>query len=167
MTVSKSDQVISSAEPGEATDRSSSTGKDQASADSSHPEKRPEQIEDGRMVLLARDPTWLYIYWSLTAEQHHRLWGEPRVILRIVELREHHIPREVKQIPLTQGAMSWYFQVDLPNRIYRAELGYLDAQGEFKCFLAANPANTSSAAIAEQDELVLATYRPGQPPEKT
>jgi len=119
------------------------------------------------MVLLARDPTWLYVYWDLTAEQHRKVWKESNVVLRIVELRDGHFLREVKQISLTHGARSWYFQIDLTHRVYQAELGVIDAQGKFQCVVASNPSTMPPSAMEENEEFVFATYQPAQPPRPT
>ena len=127
----------------------------------SRTEPLPDRYEDGRMVLLARDPMWLYTYWDLTAEQHRKVWAESRVMLRIVELREDHAHREAKRISLTHGARSWYLQVDLPNRVYQAELGFIDAQGVFRCVLASNPSTMPPSNMVDREEIVFATFQPG------
>ena len=116
------------------------------------------------MVLLARDPMWLYTYWDLTAEQHRKVWAESRVTLRVVELREGHVHREVKRISLTHGARSWYLQVDLPNRVYLAELGFVDAKDEFRCVLASNPSTMPPSNMVDREEIVFATFQPGEKP---
>ncbi len=129
-----------------------------------HVDELPEKYEDGRMVLLARDPMWLYTYWDLTAEQHRKVWAESRVMLRIVELRDGHFLREVKRISLTHGARSWYLQVDLPNRVYQAELGFVNAQGEFRSVLSSNPSTMPPSSMVDREEIVFATFQPGGEP---
>lgn len=164
MPVSKTDKKQANAETKEARDTSVPTSKAKPSLEGSLIEELPERYEDGRMVLLARDPMWLYTYWDLTAEQHRKVWSKSSVVLRIVELREGHTHREVKQISLTHGARSWYFQIDQPHRVYQAELGFLDAQGKFRCVVASNPSTTPPSAMVAEEEFVFATFLPGQPP---
>ncbi len=116
------------------------------------------------MVLLARDPTWLYAYWDLTAEQHRQVWTESRVVLRVIELKEGHFLREVKRIQLTRGARSWYCQIDDPGCVYQVELGVIDAEDHFRCVLASNPSTMPPSAMADTEAFVFATYQPGQTP---
>ncbi len=103
------------------------------------PPELPARPEVGRIILHARDPAWFHAYWYLTTEQHRKIWMETRVVLRIVELRGGQLFREVKQILLTHGATSWNFQIDLPARIYQAELGFLNARGRFQCVVTSEP----------------------------
>ncbi len=167
MPAPKSDKKQPSAAAKEANNNSAPTMKAQPSPEGIRLEDLPKRYEDGRMVLLARDPAWLYTYWDLTAEQHRKVWTESMVVLRIVELREGSILREVKQIPLTHGARSWYFEIDLPYRVYQAELGFLDARGKFQCVLASNPSTMPPATMEDTEEFVFATYQPAQPPRPT
>jgi hypothetical protein len=167
MPASNTDEEQPSAEAKAARDITDPTMKALPSPEGIRLEEIPERYEDGRMVLLARDPTWLYVYWDLTAEQNRKVWKESNVVLRIVELREGQIHREVKQIWLTHGARSGYFQIDLTHRVYQAELGFIDAQGKFQCVVASNPSTMPPSAMEENEEFVFATFKPEQPPRPT
>ena len=93
--------------------------------------------EDG-MVLLPRDSEWLYVFWDLTVQQETLLKSSGIPTLRLLG---HPDRRELKRIPLSQGARCWHIQAATTNRDYIAELGVVDWRGVFRPLLASNPAS--------------------------
>jgi len=100
----------------------------------------PSGYNDNRLVLLARDPYWLYAYWDFSAEQIGTALtdlgtAEARPILRIFDVTYldfdgtnawHHM-----DIDLAPFATSWYIPVSRADASYCAEVGYLTADGRF------------------------------------
>jgi hypothetical protein len=117
------------------------------------------------MVLMARDPNWLYVYWDPTEEQQVRLWSSRAPMLRVMEMRAGNRAREIGRIALPQGANSWYLQVDAPGATYRAELGTVSPQGRFQVVLTSGPEATPRAEPSRDEEAVFAAFQPGRPPE--
>ncbi|MBW1810684.1 MAG: DUF4912 domain-containing protein [Deltaproteobacteria bacterium] len=122
----------------------------------------PEEYQDGRMVLLPRDPNWLYCYWDPTQAQAKQLadWGVPS--LRIMEIEDNGKSQLTQLIPLTQAARSWYVQVDSPGKKYLAELGLMDEQKVFHIVLTSNSSTTPPGAISKKLEKQFESFSPEQ-----
>jgi hypothetical protein len=115
------------------------------------------------MMLVARDPYWLYAYWDLTEEQEKKLWARAGATLRVVEVSDSG-PREISRIPVTKDARSWYLQVDTADRTYQAELGVTNQQGEFVAVIASNPSFTPRDSVSENQKQAFGSFTPGAAP---
>ncbi|MBN2498692.1 MAG: DUF4912 domain-containing protein [Deltaproteobacteria bacterium] len=120
----------------------------------------PQSSLEGRMILLTRDPHWLYCYWDLSSEQAHQLWKGHQAVLRVVELGDHEDPREVSRFEVPIGARSWYIQVEAAGRTYRCELGQVLPDGEFETLLHSNLSDTPPDHLSEGEPAV---YRASPP----
>jgi len=110
-----------------------------------YPEERvtelPAQYGDTKLVLLVRDPEWLFLYWEIS-RAHREMLGLPpqgtpeRLVVRL------HDTTDVEEfngtnapvwyeIPITGEAISWYIHLPQVDRAWCAELGVLNEQGEF------------------------------------
>jgi hypothetical protein len=123
----------------------------------------PTSYGEGRMMLVARDPYWLYAYWDLTEEQEKKLWSETGATLRVVEVTDSG-PREISRIPVTEDARSWYLQVDTANRTYRAELGVTSQRGEFVAIISSNPSFTPRDSVSINQKQAFGSFTPGAAP---
>jgi hypothetical protein len=97
-----------------------------------------------RIVLMVRDPQWLFTYWDISGstweEIQRRGLHEPgagwRRVLRLhdvtgttgAELGSHTLRADIE---VTRDAVDWYFQSPHSDRDYVVEFGYLSASGEF------------------------------------
>jgi uncharacterized protein len=97
----------------------------------------PEGYADNRIVLLPRDPQWLYVYWDVTNEhkQAARIRGGLFLCLRLYDVTDlvfdgsnaHKMwEQEVHEL-----ARNWYLRVPLPARRYCVEIGYRGAEGQW------------------------------------
>ncbi|MBX3745700.1 MAG: DUF4912 domain-containing protein [Verrucomicrobiae bacterium] len=85
----------------------------------------PSAYGTGRMLLLARDPHWIYAHWDLTDEQlreHNRKSASGRLTLRVYgEALEGKPLLEQEVHPESRN---WFLHVPRAGARYLAELGY-------------------------------------------
>jgi hypothetical protein len=121
----------------------------------------PSGYNDNRLVLLARDPYWLYAYWDFSAEQIGKVLTElgtteARPILRIFDVTYLDFDGtnawNHTDIALAPFATNWYIPVSRADASYCAAVGYLTADGRF-------------AALGQSN--VVATPRDGVSPSAT
>ena len=102
----------------------------------------PAGYGDNRIVLLTRDPYWLYTYWEINhqiRENTRRELGESyhksRLILRIYDVTDiiftgynaHHF----FDIGITEEANNWYINVGKPGRSHCVDIGFLTPDNKF------------------------------------
>jgi hypothetical protein len=124
--------------------------------------KKKKKAGEGGMILLPRDTEWLYVYWDLTVQQETLLKASGVPTLRLLG---HPDRRELKRIPLSQGARSWHIQATTADRDYIAELGVVDWRGVFRPLLASNPASTPPAEVSGNFQALFGEFKPGESPE--
>jgi hypothetical protein len=101
-----------------------------------------------RMVLMARGPHWLHVFWELTARSIARAqaalgqeWHGARPSLRLIELESglNASPSErvVREIAVPGGVKNWFIDIREPHR-YRCEIGYLAVSGRFHALVRSN-----------------------------
>jgi len=127
---------------------------------------------DNRLVLLARDPHWLYAYWDFSTEEISAALTqlgvqEVRPILRIFDVTYidfngtnawNHV-----DIELTPFATNWYIPVPHPDATYCAEVGYQSPDGRFATLGRSNVATTPRDGISPDSTLRWATPPEQQP----
>ena len=89
----------------------------------------PEAYNDTRIVLLLRDPMWVYAYWDINRSQIDTLKEEPffeGFFLRVYEFHgerpEEHNIEEYFDIPVGENDRSWYVNLNRPGSDYAVEL---------------------------------------------
>ena len=100
----------------------------------------PSTYDDNRLVLLARDPCWLYAYWDFSVEQmsaaQTRLGAkEVQMVLRVFDVTyvDFNGANAWSQmdIELSPFATNWYIPVPQPDAAYCVEVGYRTPAGRF------------------------------------
>jgi hypothetical protein len=110
-----------------------------------------------RLVLMVKDPWWLYAYWELEAQTERttrsRLQPEEvaglLTVLRVHEVtggREPTASTSIRDVPLSVLTRSWYLPVNAPDREFIVELGLLTAGGRFLSMARSNRVRTPRAA---------------------
>lgn len=103
-------------------------------------EELPAGYGDNRVVLMARDPHWAYVYWEINsekiAEAKRRLraaFDDSRLILRVYDItgiefdgKNAHCFFDI-EIPNILG--NWYVPLGTPNRTFCIDIGYREAGG--------------------------------------
>ncbi|MBI5832909.1 MAG: DUF4912 domain-containing protein [Armatimonadetes bacterium] len=123
----------------------------------------PQSYGVDRVVLLVRDPQWMFCYWDVSAETWERVAGsgitDPasgwRRVLRLHDVSsvvagEPCEATRVCDIEVGPDATDFYFQTPRPNREYRVEFGYLSAVGEFIRLAVSNVVSAPRNAPSEQ-----------------
>ena len=104
-----------------------------------------------RVVLLARDPWWLFAHWEISPveriEALRALGAEGegvREVLRVHGPEGDGLPP--RDIDLEPGAGRIHFRVDHPGRTYRVEVGLRTPSGRFVALVSSSAVTTPPAA---------------------
>lgn len=119
----------------------------------SMPSELPNAYGKDKLVLLVRDPWWLYAYWELTGSTIDRLRGElkedfnkAKRVLRVYDVSKinfngHNAHRHF-DIFIRDDANSWYIDTQGPGRSWIVDLGLILADGRFITILRSNVVHT-------------------------
>jgi len=123
----------------------------------------PDHYGGSRLVLLVRDPNWLYAYWEVSATSIDAFqrrygpgsWQSSRPVLRVydvtgVESFNGHNAVSFVDILITDTAQSWHIGVHHPNRSFCVDLGRILASGAFATILRSNTVTTPQAGISDR-----------------
>lgn len=106
-----------------------------------------------KLLLVARDPHWLYAHWDLTDEQlreYNRLSASGHLVLRVYEGAAEGTP--VVQQDVHPESRNWFVNVSRAGARYIAELGYLNSAGAWVRVA------LSAATLTPADELSEQTW---------
>ena len=121
----------------------------------------PKKTSDkDRIVLMVRDPYWLQVSWQVTRASVKRAeaalaehWHTARPILRLMEVdggaTTSTAERVVREIDVHGGVTNWYIDVPNPPHSYRADLGYISANGKFFSIARSNSVSTPAPDTAD------------------
>ena len=110
----------------------------------------PNGYGDDRLVLLVKDPWWVYAYWevqpSLERQVRSQLAPEEvsgvQTVLRVYDVTGRNFPDEPAHawidVALSGLATSWYVHVNAPDRWFIAEVGLLTTRGRFLTLVRSN-----------------------------
>ncbi|HWX22917.1 MAG TPA: DUF4912 domain-containing protein [Candidatus Binatia bacterium] len=119
----------------------------------------PEAYGTGRVLLTARDPYCLYAHWDLTGEQQRRFAGlsaAHELSLRVhPEAQAGQAPAEVRAGP---NAQHCFIQVQRAGVAYCAELGYYQADRQWRVIATSEPVRTPPDAPARDKMVRFATF---------
>jgi len=120
-------------------------------------EHLPQYYGEDRLVLLPRDPHWLFAYWEISLPTRYYLqstlqkdWDSLDLYLRVFRLHSESLEEESHyDIQITPAADNWYIKVGVPNKKYRAELGCLMPDKQFKVLLFSNIVATPRDSLSD------------------
>jgi len=113
------------------------------------------------MVLMVKDPLWLFAYWEVRPETERSVRSQLlpseipdlRSVLRVYDVTDVEFPTEPAHrsfdIPLSGLATSWYIETNAPNRSFIVEIGLLTASGRFFMLARSNRVTTPRAGPSE------------------
>lgn len=123
----------------------------------------PRKYGQDRLVLLARDPYWLYAYWEISAAKQEDFskqfgpmaWPASQPVLRIYDVTsiEEFIggnAHSYVDLLLDAEAKSWHIEVGQANRAYCVDLGRVLPNGKFVPLLRSNVAATPRDALSDR-----------------
>ncbi len=114
----------------------------------------PTGYGEDRIVLLVKDPWWIYAYWEVRPETERAVRHQllPREIpglqsiLRVYDVTGIDFPTQPAHrtfdISLSGLATNWYIQTNAPDREFLVELGLLTGQGRFLRLVRSNRVRT-------------------------
>lgn len=113
-----------------------------------------------RVVLMIRDPEWLYAYWELSPadlELHAigRPHGAPPLLLRVIDMGIATAPAETGNyfdVTVIPDANGWYIHIPHDGGHWCAALGYLNYEAEFVGIAHSNVVTTPSPIQSEWNE---------------
>jgi hypothetical protein len=105
-----------------------------------------------RLVMLVRDPYWVFCYWELEgpargelqARQGGNVFDGARWVLRL------HAATQIHDVDIQPGACNWYLNVRDDCDLF-AEIGIVTRSGEFLPLAASNRVRTPRAGMSDQD----------------
>ena len=119
-------------------------------------EKLPSFYGEDRLVLLTRDPYWLFTYWEVTSatRQHleregERSWEHLNLALKVKRYTAVMENEETCfHIPINHNTDNWCIEVGVPDRYYRVELGAQIPGKGFVALLCSNMVKTPRDEIS-------------------
>lgn len=123
------------------------------------PEARelPNEYGDTRIVLLVRDPEWVYAYWEINDETRDRIGiprngNTPRMAIRLFKVSGRSWPKEAAHytfdVDVSPYASSWYIKLPEVNEEWCAELGIFDQKNDFVSVCRSNVFGTPRSSIS-------------------
>lgn len=96
------------------------------------------------IVLMVRDPYWVYAYWDFSPETWSWLAvTRERDAQSRAKLRVHNLDRQAfYDLDINLDAKNWYLDLGLPDTSFEVELGLVDAQGRFHLIAKSNRVRT-------------------------
>jgi len=128
-------------------------------------EELPSHYGDNKVVVLVRDPYWLYAYWEITDERKSNVetetqasWSDLRKVLRVNDVTDIIFDgtnaNKSFDIDPTSDANNWYIHVGEPNRSWCVDLGAVAPDGRFILIARSNvvttPRDSASDVIDEE-----------------
>ena len=111
-----------------------------------------------KVVLMAKDPWWIFSYWEVTPERERE--ARERIqrkhlevdqkILRVFDVTFAKEPGRCPFFDVVVGnSNSWYLDVGKPNRQWAAELGLRSTTGFFTAMVRSNLVHTPHHGVSE------------------
>lgn len=120
----------------------------------------PAGYGDDRIVIMVRDPYWVYAYWEMTPGKHQEArkklgskFQGSKFILRVYDVTEVDFNGanawRFFDIEIHGGANNWYINVGQPNRSWCTEIGYRCADGTFLALARSNIVTTPRDSVSD------------------
>ena len=119
----------------------------------------PQNYNDTQIILMVRDPYWLYSYWNVNSETRTQLrkttsnWDETPLILRVYDITDvdfnGYNSNYYFDINLNRESNNWYIHVGNPNRSFCVDLGFIQDNGVFYTIARSNVVTTPRDNVSE------------------
>jgi hypothetical protein len=119
----------------------------------------PEFYGEDRLVLMTKDPEYLFAYWEITPERaaagrDAMVNGEEyREAIRLNWSARDLFDANYLLLPITHAARKWYMRVPFSGIAYQVEIGWLGSQGHFISMLTSNPSDAPESWAATRRRL--------------
>lgn len=110
----------------------------------------PERYADDRIVLMARDPWWIYSYWDISDERKNTVSNaipeeernSCRLVIRVYDVTDKNFngcnAHYFFDIDIPSLNSSWYIHTNNPGRSFCVEIGLLALSGAFHALARSN-----------------------------
>lgn len=119
----------------------------------------PQNYNDTGIVLMVRDPYWLYAYWSVNQQTKdhlsalHGRWEDLPLALRVYDTTNVDFnglnSNYYFDIHLNHYANNWYIHVGGPNRTFCVDLGFFQSDGNFYTIVRSNTVTTPRDNVSD------------------
>lgn len=121
----------------------------------------PRSYGVDRLVLMVRDPYWLYAYWEITATKMEEIasrygpqvWNASRPVLRVYDVTGINFngvnANSFFDCSFNECIDSWHINVSQANRTYCVDMGRLFPDGSFITILRSNYVTTPRDALSD------------------
>jgi hypothetical protein len=119
----------------------------------------PENYGEDRLVLMTKDPEYLFAYWEITpglmaeGEKAKHPGSEYREAMRLNWAARDLFEPNYALLPVSLEARKWYLRVPRPGVSYQMELGWISDQGHFIALLGSNPSDAPESWTATRRRL--------------
>jgi hypothetical protein len=121
----------------------------------------PWNYGSDRLVLMVRDPNWMFAYWEISATKQqefstnygHDAWNNSRSVLRVYDISgvksfNGANANDFTDISIGDFVDSWHIDMERPNSAFCVDLGRLFPDGTFITLLRSNIVQTPSMAVS-------------------
>lgn len=131
----------------------------------------PGPYNETKIVLLVRDPYWLYSYWEIENTVREDLirefgsWEQLPLVLRVYDLSNSGIGMDDRgvnsnggnrgqsvsffDVPISPATASWYIYVGEPGHCFFVELGVVPGSGRFRMIARSNRITTPADSVSD------------------
>ena len=120
----------------------------------------PDAYGDNRIVLMVRDPEWLFTYWELRKDVIDSarntlvpLAEGAKTILRVYDVTDiifnGYNAHKYFDVEVTDGARSWHIHAGEPNRSFCVDIGFLASDGTFRILSRSNTVKAPRMDVSE------------------
>ena len=116
----------------------------------------PEFYSENKLVLLVRDPWWLFGYWEVTPQREAEVMGDisrnglyrDKTVLRVYDITEAS-NSVFFDIEINYLNSNWYIDVGAPDREWVAEIGIKTRDGRFFMLVRSNVVRTPPFGLSD------------------
>jgi uncharacterized protein len=122
------------------------------------PRELPEAYGTGRLLLVARDPHWLYVHWDFTPlqqRQYNALSADRHLVVRVYPGTITAHPSS--EIHVHPESRSWFIHVERAATRYSAVLGYYPPNRQWVTVATSAPVVTPPDTVSQDKTLRFAT----------
>lgn len=122
-------------------------------------DRLPNYYGEDKLVLMTRDPWWIYSYWEVTMGRSSAVEAEVKqaghqdwkTVLRVYDVTgsDNLKPSSSFDIELNFFTDNWTIDVGAPDRDWMAELGLRTTSGDFFVLLRSNVVRTPAFGISD------------------
>ncbi|MBI4974350.1 MAG: DUF4912 domain-containing protein [Candidatus Omnitrophica bacterium] len=122
----------------------------------------PPGYGDNRIVILMRDPWWVFAYWEIrrdkeeeTIRKIEKTGDSPdRSVLRVYDVTDINFngrnAHSFFDIDLKGSANNWYINVSNPNRTWIVDIGIISKKGSFYPLARSNAVTTPRFSMSDE-----------------